>query len=132
MDTPLSQSLMTDAPIVITPKFLGEPPRSDKWPTIRRHHLVKEPFCKMCGGIIQLEVHHMMPFHLDEAKELDDTNLITLCQAPGIECHFKHGHEGNWKNYNPKIKDMATSPSQGIPAPNYINTIDGNITPLAN
>lgn len=122
------KQLITDAPVNI-PKFLGEPPRSDKWKTIRNHHIKNEPYCRMCGGIEHLEVHHMMPFHLDESKELDDTNLITLCECPGIDCHLKHGHLGNWHNYNPMIRQIANSTGIGIKAVGYVNQIDEGITP---
>jgi hypothetical protein len=69
-----------------------EMPRSDRWPTVRKHHLDEEPKCQWCGGTKNLEVHHIMAFHLDPAKELDDGNLITLCENPKENCHLKHGH----------------------------------------
>ena len=123
------QQIITDAPVSFVPKFLGEPPRSTKWPTVRKHHLIEQPYCKMCGGVENLQVHHMLPFHLDESKELDDANLITLCECPGIECHLKHGHLGNWHIFNPQILKIADSTGIGIKATNYVNVIDQNITP---
>lgn len=71
-------------------------------------HLASEPFCKACGHEADLEVHHIEPFHLDPAKELDPTNLITLCEATPQECHLHIGHLGNWKNFNPKVREQAT------------------------
>jgi 5-methylcytosine-specific restriction endonuclease McrA len=79
-------------------------PRSGHWETVRKNHIAKEPRCQFCGGYEKLEVHHMEPFHLHPEKELLDENLITLCEQPGIECHLRHGHLGNWKNFNPKIR----------------------------
>lgn len=81
--------------------------RSDKWPTARKHHLESQPFCKYCGGVANLEVHHIDPFHLDPEQELDQTNLITLCEAIGKQCHLRHGHLGNWKSFNPNIVKEA-------------------------
>jgi len=124
-----SVEILTDAPIIFTPKFLGEPPRSDKWKTVRKHHIIEEPYCRMCGGVTDLQVHHMIPFHLNEADELIDANLITLCECPGIDCHLKHGHLGDWHNFNPKIKVMANSSGQGIKSTGYVNQIDEGIIP---
>ena len=84
--------------------------RSDKWPAVRKAHLVKEPFCQWCGGTKNLEVHHMHPFHLNPSLELDDSNLITLCECVGAECHLHHGHLDNWKGFNPTIASEPRAP----------------------
>ena len=94
-------------------------PRSGGWSTVRKHHLEKEGWCKYCGGTKNLAVHHIEPFHLHPEKELDDTNLITLCENYGNECHLKIGHFGNWKNFNPDVRKTANSPSVGIVCENY-------------
>jgi len=47
-----------------------------------------------------------MPFHLDPAKELDPTNLITLCMSKK-ECHLYIGHGGSFKQYNPNVRSDA-------------------------
>src|SRR5208337_4177088 len=91
--------------------------RSDKWPEVRAAHLKTEGWCRYCGGSLDLEVHHIHPFHLVPAQELDPANLITLCERMGIECHLHAGHLGNWKNFNPAVRQQATSPGPGRPAP---------------
>jgi hypothetical protein len=49
-----------------------------------------------------------MPFHLDPNKELDTTNLITLCMGEK-ECHLHIGHGGSFRQYNPNVRtDAAT------------------------
>ena len=88
-------------------RTLVEPKRSVHWRTVRKHHLIKEGWCRSCSSIKDLEVHHVMPFHLDPAKELDDSNLITLCETIGVQCHLKKGHLGNWKKANPNIRQEA-------------------------
>lgn len=89
-------------------RFAGEPPRSSKWPEVRKAHLEIEPTCQVCGCNKKLNVHHIMPFHFDESKELDPDNLITLCQDPKHECHIRFGHFGNYATkYNPNIKVEA-------------------------
>lgn len=76
--------------------------RSDKWPGVRRKFLKKHPTCMFCGGKKKLEVHHIEPFHISPEKELDENNLITLCEndADGVNCHLLCGHLGNFKSIN--------------------------------
>jgi 5-methylcytosine-specific restriction endonuclease McrA len=86
--------------------------RSPQWPAVRAAHLAKQPSCQVCGAITDLEVHHIVPFHVDPAGELDSTNLITLCEAPGHECHFVIGHLWDWVNANPDVVSDAALLSQ--------------------
>ena len=88
--------------------------RSRDWPKVRREHLEKEPFCRWCGRKHFLNVHHVQPFHLNPTLELDESNFITLCEGSIVSvvglrkysnCHFRKGHLGNWKGYNPKVKE---------------------------
>ena len=80
--------------------------RSDKWPTVEKHFREAHPTCAACGGTVRLNVHHCLPFHLDPEKELDPTNLITLCMGEK-ECHLHIGHDGNFKFYNPNVRKDA-------------------------
>ena len=82
--------------------------RSPHWSTCRKDFLKKYPTCAACGSKLRLDVHHVEPFHLDPAKELDTTNLITLCMS-SLECHFRLGHGGDYKAFNPLIRADATS-----------------------
>ena len=83
-----------------------EAPRSNKWPAVRRQHLLEESKCQWCKSTSNLEVHHIAPFHLHPELELEDENLITLCEG-SEECHLKQGHLGDWKNFNPKIRKQC-------------------------
>lgn len=76
--------------------------RSGKWPTVRSKHLLLNDKCAVCGSVKSLEVHHIVPFHVDPSKELDPNNLITLCETKnnGVNCHLLFGHLGNYKCYN--------------------------------
>ena len=78
-------------------------PRSGEWPRIRKEHLVKEPECQVCSKKDSLEVHHIIPFNIDNKKELCDENLITLCE----HCHILFGHLMNWKSYNEHVREDA-------------------------
>ena len=61
----------------------------------------------MCGATTFLEVHHIRPFHLFPALELDPTNFITLCEGRE-ECHFNVGHLRNCATYNPHLLNDPT------------------------
>lgn len=76
--------------------------RSGRWPTVRKHHLEKEPFCQSCFRENDLEVHHILPVHAG-GDELDPDNLITFCR----DCHFVVGHACDWKSWRPEVKDLA-------------------------
>jgi 5-methylcytosine-specific restriction endonuclease McrA len=97
----------------------GEPPRSPLWPKVRKEHLQQEGWCRYCGGTENLEVHHIVPFHVDQSLELDPSNLITLCEKSGVECHLRIGHHGDWQSVNPDVRQQATSPRKHQAAQDY-------------
>ena len=94
--------------------------RSTHWPIARATHLAAQPVCQWCGGTTGLEVHHILPFHLHPELELDQANLITLCESH-TECHLIHGHRGNWRSIEPNIVALCSQRShptpQGITSP---------------
>lgn len=71
--------------------------RSSSWPKLRKQHLTKFPKCAACGRLSKVEVHHIVPVHVDPDKELDPDNLITLCDNP---CHIVFGHLLDYKSWN--------------------------------
>jgi hypothetical protein len=70
--------------------------RSSNWKIIRKKHLEENPFCSGCKKIDKLEVHHIEPYHVNPNRELDSSNLITLCK----NCHFTIGHLMDWNSWN--------------------------------
>lgn len=84
-------------------------PRSPEWPRVRAEHLKRHPACEACGQKDHLQVHHILPFHVDPKLELDPSNLITLCtDGPcNLNCHFVWGHLGNTKCNNPNVREDA-------------------------
>jgi hypothetical protein len=79
--------------------------RSPMWPTVRAEHLRRHPRCEACGQTDDLNVHHVVPFDHDPTKELDPTNLITLC-TDGVghcHCHLLIGHGGNFRCRNDNV-----------------------------
>jgi 5-methylcytosine-specific restriction enzyme A len=96
-------------------RILYNTPRSPNWPEVRRIHLEKEPWCRVCASMKDLEVHHIKPVHYNPELELEPSNLITLCESIGVNCHFVHGHLGNWKYYNMDISLFANAPDPRVP-----------------
>lgn len=81
--------------------------RSGKWEAVEKSFKEAHPACEACGSKNRLNIHHILPFHLDKSKELDTNNLITLCMDFNKECHYRLGHLSNWHGYNPNIKSDA-------------------------
>ena len=74
--------------------------RSPKWVSVRKNHLSTNGYCAACGRSKKLEVHHIEPVHLNPERELDPTNLITLCADP---CHIVFGHFMDYKSWNSNV-----------------------------
>lgn len=92
--------------------YLGK--RSPHWPAVRKKHLAKYPTCAACGGTENLEVHHRQPYHFHPDLELIDSNLITLCEHPGRNCHLTFGHGGNWRGFVPEVESDAAGHLQRV------------------
>lgn len=76
--------------------------RSHLWDEVRDSHLALHPTCAACGGTESLQVHHIVPFHVEASRELDPSNLITLCMGER-DCHLHVGHGGAFRFYNPDV-----------------------------
>lgn len=71
-----------------------------------RRRFLRGKVCAACGGRRKLEAHHVKPFHLDRGRELDEANLIPLCEGNhAINCHLVWGHRGNFRSWNPTVRD---------------------------
>lgn len=88
-------------------------PRSGEWSTLRKRVLELQPWCSVCRSTTNVQVHHMLPFHLDPKKELDPGNLIPLCEGSDgwfgrWNCHFVVGHLGrSWSNYDKDVEHVT-------------------------
>ena len=78
--------------------------RSPLWKKVRDNFLEKNPYCAICLKTEELSVHHKFPFAKFPSLELEISNLVTLCESSGMNCHITFGHLGSWKNYNPAIE----------------------------
>ena len=83
-------------------------PRSDKWPAVRKRFLILHPTCVVCGSRKRLVAHHKFHVHLWPELELDESNLIPLCEGPG-EHHLLFGHCGDFKAWNPNVIEDANT-----------------------
>lgn len=83
---------------------LGGVPRSPKFAALARE-VIKERGgkCEATGYAKDLEVHHVVPYHIDPSRELDKTNLIVLTHW----MHFFLAHFGNWSSWNDNIVEDA-------------------------
>ena len=78
----------------------------EKWEEFERQYWKKHPeekYCHICGEKKHIELHHIIPRHIDSSKIFDESNLIPLCRA----CHFRFGHLGNFEDWNPHIREDA-------------------------
>jgi hypothetical protein len=62
------------------------------------------PACEWClrpGGI---EVHHVLPVHVDPDRAADTNNMVALCER----CHLVVGHAGNFAScWVPNLKEVV-------------------------
>jgi hypothetical protein len=104
-------------------------PRSPEWPKVEKAHLAKNPHCACCTPGTNTkagqQVHHKFPFHYAIALgrpdlELDDRNLITLCEdeagKPGQNHHLLVGHLDSFQSSNLNVAEDATKTFHGMTA----------------
>ena len=91
------------------PRYTGMPRRSPQWPHESHEHLLLFPNCAACWTKKFVVVHHIEPFWRVPSRELDPTNLLTLCESPSHNCHLIFGHFLNWKSWNPNVVAMAAA-----------------------
>ncbi len=105
--TALLLAILATVPRFTSPSAENHPvlgaARSSQWPAVERAHLAEHPECAVCGSKEQLNVHHVVPFHVRPDLELERSNLITLCRNH----HFWWGHLGSWRSWNPDVREDA-------------------------
>ena len=60
----------------------------------------------MCKSKKKVEVHHKVPFHIAPDLELDENNMVSLCENKkyGCNCHLMLGHRGNYRKVNISVE----------------------------
>lgn len=91
--------------------YLRYAQRSNQWKNVRKKHLEEQNSCQACGSDKNLEVHHIIPVHVDKDRELDPNNLITLCNN---NCHLLFGHLMHFKSWNPLVAEDCQRLQQKI------------------
>lgn len=77
--------------------------RSSKWPALERKFLKEHPECVICGRPAKI-VHHCVPVSWDPSKELDESNLRSIC------CESEHrliAHLNCYTSYNSRFDSDA-------------------------
>jgi hypothetical protein len=86
--------------------------RSSKWPAARNRYISVHPTCEACGSSVDLNVHHVKPFHVNPELELDPRNMITLCRTHHLEIGHACGNppgRRNWSCANPDVRKEAAA-----------------------
>lgn len=78
--------------------------RSSQWKKVRDNFLFFNNYCAVCGTEKKLNVHHIIPVHIQPENELWPLNLITLCEGKDGGCHFRWGHLWNWQSFNRDVQ----------------------------
>ena len=88
--------------------------RSSEWRLFRQKYIQDQ--CASCGSETKLELHHIVPFNVAPDLELDPDNVITLCENKkyGINCHLYNGHNGNYRNFNLRVKSDSYESKERI------------------
>lgn len=88
--------------------------RSPEWSRVRNEHATKYPCCAVCGKKKSwkrsIQVHHIVPFSVNPALELEPSNLITLCG----DHHLWVGHLGWFCSWNPNVEEDAKAMNERI------------------
>ena len=77
-------------------------PRNPGWKKLSKLLKDEYPFCQCCDEPTTV-IHHCVPFHVSPELELDETNLIALCDA----CHLRIGHGCNFRCWLPDCRRLA-------------------------
>ena len=96
--------------------------RSQEWDRVRTAHLKisGQNNCAVCNETQILQVHHIVPFHLCHLVyrgdlELDERNLMTLCEVPTNNHHLLLGHLSDWEIYNKAGREGIIKAFHGQP-----------------
>ena len=85
-------------------------PRSPQWPAFLKRFLAGKA-CAVCGRRDEpLTGHHIVPFHVDPARELDASNVLPVCDdSPTRRCHLLVCHLGDWRLWNRQAREHAAT-----------------------
>lgn len=95
--------------------------RSNLWPTVEKAFLAKNQKCAVCPSSLDLQVHHIFPFHLCHLVyrgdlELDERNFMVLCEENVNDHHLLLGHLGFFESYNTSGQDGIIALARSLPS----------------
>lgn len=91
--------------------------RSPHWGKFKKAYFKKYgKACEVCGRKSFVQLHHVIPFHVRPDLELMEWNVVGLCEPPHKvrKCHLIYGHLGDWRWFDPDVKEVAASVKKKI------------------
>jgi len=73
------------------------PSQQYKITVAKRDYKTVHSECAICGNKQYIEVHHVIPVHIDINLSANPTNFISLCDAKNNGCHRWIGHLGDFR-----------------------------------
>lgn len=92
-------------------KKLGQA-RSPEWRiTVREFAKIHPKICSILACKKKdIELHHIIPFHIDPSKENDFTNLMWFCRTH----HHQIPHLFDWKSYYLDVREFVRRANEKI------------------
>jgi hypothetical protein len=90
--------------------------RSAHWPAFLKQFLAAHPDCFGCGRKA-VTGHHDVPFHVEPARELDESNILAVC----LPCHFVLCHAGDWKLWVKTAREDLAAHLERVRAAQQLN-----------
>lgn len=76
----------------------------------KRNYVQIHSECAICGSQKNIEIHHVIPVHIDLSLSCNFDNFISLCDINNSSCHRWIGHFGDFRNkWNLNIRQYAIS-----------------------
>ena len=74
----------------------------------KRAYATTHPECAICGNPNNIEIHHVIPVHIDITMSCNFKNFVSACDSNNNGCHRWLCHFGDFKNkWNLNIRQYA-------------------------
>jgi len=91
----------------------------------KRAYVKEHGECAICGNTKDLEVHHIVPVHIDPTMACSPENFVSLCDWRNHGCHYVFGHYRNFRTkYNNDIVNFARNVKYLLTVSNTIQKSD--------
>ena len=97
-----------DAALGVDRGLVAGSKRNSGWHKASEAYIREVGQCEFCGAKlgeegVELEVHHVEPFHVRPDLEMEKSNWAVLCRKPH-DCHRLVGHFRNFSLWNPLLR----------------------------